>query len=132
MDASKQLLAFDDEAGVRYAYTYDALGRVRSISLPDGTTHAARYDDYGRVWRVERGGIATVETLFDAVTGLVTTKRYLSPGGTLERSVHYDYDAIGRVVVETHTDVASGASKTSATSEGFGVSWGRPSPSQPT
>ena len=113
MDASRNVLYFDDEAGTRYAYTRDALGRVREVALPTGRKHRARYDVHGRVWQVEREGIANVRYSFDATTGLLSLKEFLNPADdTVVRSVGFTRDGIGRVTRELHTDVQAGTTKT--------------------
>ncbi|HET8542190.1 MAG TPA: RHS repeat-associated core domain-containing protein [Anaeromyxobacter sp.] len=118
MDAAKRVVARDDEAGVRYAYAYDALGRLRAVGLPDGASHRVAYDDHGRVWRIEREGLlgtalVTIEHVYDPVTGLPAATRYLSGvPGSLARSVAFAYDGIGRPVAETHADAASGVTRT--------------------
>ncbi len=112
MDASNRVLTSWDEAGTAWGYVYDAMGRAREVQLPDGKKHRTRYDGHGRVSRVEREGIATVEYAYDAVTGLLREKKFISPGGTLRRTVTLVRDGIGRVEREIDTDVASGGSKT--------------------
>ena len=110
-DASRRVLTFDDEANVRYTYTYDALGRVRQVVLPDGRRHTASYDAYGRPSRIVREGISTIDITYDAVSGLPSTKRFSTPAGVLQRTVSWSYDAIGRTTREQHDDLTSGASK---------------------
>jgi RHS repeat-associated protein len=136
MDASKRVVAFDDEALVRYSYKYDALGRLCEVTLPDGKKHRARYDEHGRVWRVEREGIpgsaqVTVENVYDPVTGLASTKKFLRAAslpssGTVVRTVGFAYDGIGRVSTETHADTVNGGTKT------FRYFYDGATPSQPT
>lgn len=117
MDAGRRVVAFDDEASIRYEYVYDALGRVRRVRLPDGSAHGVDYDGHARPWRVERTGIpgsskVTIEKSFQSVTGLVLRKdAYSTPPGsrrTLVRKVSYIYDAIGRVSVESHSFPSGG------------------------
>jgi RHS repeat-associated protein len=111
MDAERRVLAYDDEASARYEYRYDALGRVRVVTLPDGAKHRTTYDGHGRVSRVEREGIATVDITYEATTGLLASKRHLSPSNVLVRSVAMAYDGIGRPKVEPHTDGLNGATR---------------------
>jgi YD repeat-containing protein len=108
-DASKRLLSFDDEAGVRYTYVHDALGRVRQVLLPDGRKHTASYDGHGRPSQIVREGIATIDVGYHPVSGLPESKRFSSPSGDLHRTVTWGYDAIGRVTEERHLD-STGAS----------------------
>lgn len=109
-DASGNVVASWDEIGTAWAYSYDALGRLREVLLPDGKRHRAAYDGHGRVSRVEREGIATVESRFDPASGLLVEKRYLSPAGSLRRTVAFSYDAVGRVSAKTDSTPA-GATK---------------------
>jgi RHS repeat-associated protein len=110
-DASRRVLTFDDEANVRYTYTYDVLGRVRQVLLPDGRKHTASYDGHGRPARIVREGIAIVDIAYDAISGLPTSKTFSSPAGQARRTVSWTYDAIGRIVREQHVDAVSGTSK---------------------
>jgi RHS repeat-associated protein len=109
-DASKRVLSFDDEAGVRYTYVYDALGRVRQVLLPDGRKHTASYDGHGRPSQIVREGIATIDIGYNPVSGLPESKRFSSPSGDLQRTLTWAYDAIGRVTEERYLD-STGASK---------------------
>jgi YD repeat-containing protein len=109
-DAAKRVLSFDDEAGVRYTYVYDALGRVRQVLLPDGRKHTATYDGHGRPSQIVREAIATIDVGYHPVSGLRESKRFSSPSGDLHRTVSWAYDAIGRVTEERHLD-STGASK---------------------
>lgn len=109
LDADETVRMYEDEAGIRYTYTHDALGRLRGVLLPDGTSHRARFDAHGRLARVEREGIATVEYAYDATSGLLSSKRFLSPAGVALRSETFTHDALGRQVEELHTDLVSGA-----------------------
>lgn len=111
-DAGGRVHAYEDEAGNRYEYAYDALGRLRSVALPDGASHRVTYDAHGRVERVERDGIATVEYEYEPETGLLSTKGFLSPLGGEVRSVSRLYDAIGRVTHEIHADALTGETQT--------------------
>jgi len=116
LDAGRRLLTLDDEAGAHYAFGRDALGRLRVVSLPDGRKHRVRYDAHARPWRVEREGVASVETAFDAATGLPTTKKYFThaqyqPANALVRTVTYAHDAVGRPRTETHALAAGGPVK---------------------
>jgi len=110
-DASRRVLTFDDEASVRYTFTYDALGRVRQALLPDGRKHTLAYDGHGRPSRIVREGIAIVDIAYDALSGLPASKTFSSPGGAARRTVSWTYDSIGRVTCEQHRDALSGATK---------------------
>jgi RHS repeat-associated protein len=111
IDASGRTLTIRDEAGTAWRYVWDALGRLRAVKLPDGKLHCVRYDGHGRVARVEREGIATVEYAYDPATGLLREKRFLNPGGLARRTVALTRDAVGRVTGELHTDLTSGTTK---------------------
>ena len=111
MDASRRVLSFDDEANVRYTYTYDALGRVRQVLLPDGRKHTASYDGHGRPTRIVREGIAIIDVAYDAISGLPSSKSFSSPAGQARRTVSWTYDSMGRITQEQHADPVSGATK---------------------
>ncbi len=104
LDASQRLVAYEDEADTHHGYRYDALGRLRQVDLPDGKTHVLQYDGHGRVSRVERKGIARVEYAYAPTSGLLDTKRFLSPEGLVQRQVRLTYDSAGRLSAETYSD----------------------------
>ncbi|OJH38634.1 hypothetical protein BON30_20570 [Cystobacter ferrugineus] len=110
VDAAERVVAYEDEVGTRYTYGYDALGRLRTVLLPDGKQHRVFYDKHGRVSRIWREDIATVDYTYAPGTGLLEGKRFLSPAGQPMREEAYAYDGIGRKTVETHTDPTAGTS----------------------
>jgi RHS repeat-associated protein len=112
VDASQRVVAFDDEAGVRTRFAFDALGRVRVVTLPDGQHHTLSYDGHGRASRVVREGVATVDLGYDPASGLLVSRWYSSPSGVLQRTEALTYDALGRLTQELHTDAQTGATKT--------------------
>jgi RHS repeat-associated protein len=83
------------------------LGRLREVQLPDGKAHRVEYDAHGRVSRVHRDDIATIEYAYDGTSGLLTEKRLYGSTGVLRRKVVTIHDAIGRVSQELHQDVAT-------------------------
>ncbi|MDC0714753.1 FG-GAP-like repeat-containing protein [Stigmatella sp. ncwal1] len=111
MDAGKRVQVYEDAAHTRYSYGYDAMGRLRSVLLPGGKRHRLTFDGHGRVARVEREGVATLEYLYDATSGLLRTRRSLSPQGVLQRLEDWTYDTVGRKTLELHTDASSGATQ---------------------
>ncbi|RKH05444.1 hypothetical protein D7V97_23920 [Corallococcus sp. CA053C] len=104
LDAAQRVLVQEDEAHTRYRYHYDASGRLREVVLPEGATHRVHYDGHGRVSRLVREGIASVEYTYDATKGHLTLKRYANPAGLVKRQVAFDYDTLGRLSLETHSD----------------------------
>jgi RHS repeat-associated protein len=112
LDSAKRVVSFQDEAQGVYGYAYDALGRLRRVTLPDGKVHRAIYDDYGRVRRVERDGIGAVDTVFDPTTGFPTSKSFSSPAGVPFRRISWTYDSIGRESVALHADLTGTATQT--------------------
>lgn len=110
-DAAGNLTAFWNEAGTAWGYVYDALGRLREVQLPDGKAHRVSFDGHGRVSRVERQGIATIDYGYEPVTGLLAEKRFTGNTGVLRRRITTSHDAIGRVSVETHEDVSTGETR---------------------
>jgi RHS repeat-associated protein len=111
VDEHRRLLRHRDEAGTEHAYLYDALGRLRKVTLPDATTHRVSYDAFGRVSRVDRDNVASVVFGYDPKDDLLTSKQYLSPSGVVERTVAYTYDAAGRTKNEVHTTASPAATK---------------------
>jgi YD repeat-containing protein len=118
--AMKLTLAYVDEAQAASSYAYDALGRFRSVALPDGARHKVTIDGYGRESAISRDGIARIARTYVAIGGgttdLVATQSFASApvsGASVPvRSIAWTYDASGRKVTEKHTDVASAASST--------------------
>ncbi|WP_434384214.1 RHS repeat-associated core domain-containing protein [Melittangium boletus] len=110
-DAQKKTVGYEDEAGTLYTYQYDALGRLRGVLLPGGTAHRVDFDGHGRVSRVKRQGVAQVSYHYQAGTGLLEGKTFLSMADQAVRREDYTYDAKGRRVLLRHTDVQSGATQ---------------------
>ncbi|RKG75512.1 hypothetical protein D7W79_20185 [Corallococcus exercitus] len=110
-DGSDRVRAFQDADGTRYEYTYDVLGRVRDVKLPDGKHHQLALDAHGRVTRVAREGIATVDYAYDPVSGLPTQRRMLSPAGVARSTEGWTYDGLGRKTEALHTDPGTGATQ---------------------
>jgi RHS repeat-associated protein len=108
LDAAGHVVMSEDEAHTRHVFEYDALGRLRSVLLPDGKRHSVMFDGHGRVVRVEREGVAAVEYEYDSVTGLLRFQDFLSAEGVAQRSEEWTYDAIGRKTAELHTDLETG------------------------
>ncbi|MFE8604556.1 RHS repeat-associated core domain-containing protein [Archangium violaceum] len=104
LDASMRLVAFEDQERTRTGYSYDVLGRLRQVDLPDGKTHRVVYDGHGRVSLLQRQGVASVEYVYAPTTGLLSLKRYASPADAVLRQVAFGYDSVGRIATETHSD----------------------------
>ncbi len=110
-DAAGHAVQITDPAGASWRYAYDALGRVRTVTLPDGAAHKVAFDDFARVTHIARDGVGTVDYAYDATTGLLTRRTLKGTDGTSGRRLDYAYDAVGRVVKETHTDLVSAATQ---------------------
>ncbi len=113
VDERQQLVQHQDPSGAKTGFVYDALGRLRGVRLADGAHHRADFDDFGRLKRITRAGVATVDYRYDASTSLLLEKEFSPPpenahAGTPIRQVTVTHDAIGRVTRERHLDVASG------------------------
>lgn len=108
--ADGKTIWFEDGNGVVSSYVYDAMGRLRRVTSPSGI-HRADFDGYGRPSAVERVGLKRVEWSYDAVTGAMTERREKAADGTLERSVGYEYDGIGRLVETVETKASTGATR---------------------
>ena len=110
-DAGGHTWRFVDPAGTAYGYRWDALGRLRDVALPDGTHHSVAYDGHGRIARIVRDGIATIDRAYDPASGLVTAETLSAPGSAAVRRTQWTYDAAGRVQTETHIDLSSGETR---------------------
>jgi RHS repeat-associated protein len=111
LDGKRRLVRYEDEQSAASVYTYDTLGRLRGVTLPDGQGHRLTYDAYGRIGRVARDGVANIDYEYSPGTWLVAAKRFRTPSNVLVRSESYQYDAIGRRTVLTHAK-AGGEVKT--------------------
>jgi len=103
------LWSFRDQTGEIYRYTYDVLGRLRRIVLPDGKRQVIRLDGYGRTSRVERTEIGSIAYAYSDQTGLLVAKTYISTTGALQRKRALTYDAAGRVIEEKYQATSGGA-----------------------
>lgn len=109
LDAKLRTTGYRDPGGFRTGYAYDAYGRLRRVTLPDGATHRVTFDAHGRVARIDRDGVASITYAYEAGTGRLVTRSYLADpksaaAGTQIRTVTYDYDAHGRIVTERSRD----------------------------
>ncbi|ATB33250.1 RHS repeat-associated core domain-containing protein [Melittangium boletus] len=111
LDASKRLVAYEDEARARYTYTHDALGRLRQVRLPDGKSHRVSFDGHGRAASVVRDGVASVTYAYVPGTMSQSKKTFRTLQGVPIREESYAYDAIGRKLSDLHTDLLSGATQ---------------------
>lgn len=111
-DEEDRLLWAKDADGNTTFVEYDALGRKVAVSLPGGHRQTQRFDAYGRLARVTRAGLGELVLRYDAATGLLVGRDVLTPSGVVERRLERTLDARGRPTVETHTLVATGATRT--------------------
>lgn len=105
------------------SYDYDDLGRVISVTDPDGVTTRTAYDAWGRVASTERlaiGGIGSVKTLhaYDPA-GLWSSETVQAEGRAL--TTRTTYDAWGRVLQVLKPD----GSHQSFTYDGWGQLFSR-------
>ena len=97
-----------DSQGARTLFSYDALGRLVRVELADGAVHLLRFDNLGRPVRVERDAIGAFTYHYSPDTGLLERKIVFDSAGAAERTVNFQYDAIGRVIGRTHALVSTG------------------------
>lgn len=109
LDAQRRSLAYQDQEGHLWRFTWDVLGRVRAVTLPDGTGHRLYVDDFGRTRRIARDGVALLDYAYQPATGLLSSVTWSTPAGAPMRSVAYQYDGTGRKLSEVHTDLTSHA-----------------------
>jgi RHS repeat-associated protein len=106
-DDEQRLLWRVDEAGETTRLTYDALGRLARIELPDGGVQRERFDALGRTARLERAGIGARVYTYDA-HGRLARVAVEDRAGAVERTLDIERDAIGRPVRERHALAQSG------------------------
>lgn len=116
LDAGERIVQRQDPSGAKTGFAYDALGRLRDVRLADGAHHRVYFDDHGRLKRITRGGVASVDYQYDATTSALVEKMFSPPpesahAGTAIRRVVFTYDAIGRLANELDADVASAATQ---------------------
>jgi RHS repeat-associated protein len=109
-DAARRATAITDEEQATTAAVYDALGRLRQVTLADRSRHRVDFDDYGRRSLVRRDGVAAVSNQYGP-SGLLAAKVFSSPSGAPVRRVDLQRDAIGRVSAQVHTDLTTGATQ---------------------
>jgi RHS repeat-associated protein len=108
VDIDGRLRHFTDEAGKSGTYSYDSLGRLSSIALPNGTSISLAYDEHSRIVQTTRGSL-TIAYEYDEGTGLLRSKT-TSVSHAVQQYEFFDYDGIGRISAHIFSD-ATGASK---------------------
>jgi RHS repeat-associated protein len=108
VDAGGRLIWARNEAGAITSYDYDAIGRIVSVTLVDGTRHHLSFDAFGRPAQVSRDGLGTISYFYDPATGRLVHKDYVDADAELERTVAFEYDSIGRIVERVHVQPESG------------------------
>jgi RHS repeat-associated protein len=96
-DAAGKVLRKTDETGVSHLYTYDALGRLRRVEMPDGAERLD-LDGFGRPARVTRDGIGSITYEYDPTSGLLATRQRLDRNGVLTHASTTSYDGLGRPI----------------------------------
>jgi RHS repeat-associated protein len=99
INSRSEVVAYKDEENFSTTYDYDALGRLRGISLPDGKRHTIVLDVFGRTKRIQRTEVGAVEYDYNS-RSLISDKRYFDTKGNLDRTVHQEYDEHGRKVLD--------------------------------
>ncbi len=78
-DAQKRVVEYEDEAGVTYHFTYDALGCVRRVDLPDGKKHTG--EGYSKVFTHRPdGSLASRTTAIDGFPAVKFELTYYEDG----------------------------------------------------
>lgn len=100
LDAAGRVIAHQAPDGATQQYRYDALRRLRDVTLETGAHHTVRYDSLGRIVRIARDGGAAVQRGYVPGTALVAREDRTAAGGALVTTTTWQYDAIGRTVIE--------------------------------
>jgi len=106
-DASGRPVALRDQAGAVTRLEYDALGRLVGVILPDGAHQQLRFDGFGRPTSVERTQVGSVDYFYRGVDGMLDHKDYRDADGALDRTVSFEYDAIGRTAARVDLKAAT-------------------------
>jgi RHS repeat-associated protein len=104
-DALGRLETVTDPAGGVTSYTYDADGNLTSTELPNGTTVEQTFDLRNRVTLVAHRDPASA-TIASFVYTLDALGNRISVGSADGTRVEYDYDDTSRVTAERHYDTA--------------------------
>ena len=84
-------------------FLFDAAGRLRRVTLPDGSKHSVAYDPQGLVSTISRDGLATIAYGYKPGTELLDTVEISDRDGQAARSMRYAYDGQGRQVETTYS-----------------------------
>ena len=92
----RQRLTSSTVGGLQTSYTYDPVGQLIRLTLPDTTAIAYTYDDAHRLTRItDQAGNAVTYTLDNA--GNRTQDQITDANGALSRTITRAFDALGRV-----------------------------------
>ena len=110
---SGEVLSFLDEANQRGTYSYDGLGRLKSIALPDLVTQIALvYDAHGRLSAITRTGSTPSLVSYEYEPNGRLASKSFSAMGSVRRYDFYDYDFAGRLTTKVSTDGVGAHAKT--------------------
>ncbi|MBF0361974.1 MAG: hypothetical protein HQK49_13240 [Oligoflexia bacterium] len=96
-DLDNRLLSFTNEVGESYDYSYDVLGRLREVLLPDKQTQKIAIDNFGDILHIGRSGLGEMSYVYDIESGLLTSKETRGREGKIIRTTNVTYDKIGRI-----------------------------------
>ena len=93
---SRQRLLSNNVGGQLTTYSYDLVGQLKLLTLPDTTSIAYTYDDAHRLIKVvDQAGNSVIYTLDNA--GNRIQEQVKDASNTLQRTVSRTFDALGRV-----------------------------------
>ena len=102
-DAQGAILWRENQTQDRTTYSYDALGRLRCVTLADNQTqHCVGYDSHGRVNGVWRDGIGGITHEYEPDTTRLHKTTFFDREEVSQREVVYDYDSAGRIKTQTY------------------------------
>ena len=95
-DGERNKVASVDAESNTYRFKYDAMDRLREVTLPSGEKHTVSYNSYGEIEEIRRDGIGRINHSYYPDSRLLDTKTFINSSGRTDRSEKYEYDSTGR------------------------------------
>lgn len=99
---SRQRLTSRSAAGETTLYSYDGVGQLTGVTLPDGTALSYSYDAAHRLTQIQDSAGNRIAYTLDALGNRIGEDSF-DPSGQLARRIDRVYDALGRLQAITGT-----------------------------